>query len=182
MFLLNKAIKTIFSYGYKCVSEKREIVMQILSQENSIKKWIKSMNKDPIINIILKNSSLTKAQLETLLIDVYHRENKNEVNDDLKYFMRSNGKVSRGAFNRTRKQSLRNIIKSINTIILLGYLGLFESTQLDPFIEMGDKIESLKNNLNTNQDSNNIDVLRNIINTLASEIEEIVSGKTYYNN
>jgi hypothetical protein len=49
-------------------------------------------------------------------------------------------KISRGAFNRTLKQSKENVIKSVYTVLLLGYLGIFESTTLDPFLEIANKL------------------------------------------
>ena len=49
-------------------------------------------------------------------------------------------KISRGSFNRTLKQAKDNVIKSIYTILLLGYLGVFESTTLDPYLEIANKL------------------------------------------
>ena len=49
-------------------------------------------------------------------------------------------KISRGAFNRTLKQSKENVIKSVYTVLLLGYLGIFESTTLDPFLEIANRL------------------------------------------
>jgi hypothetical protein len=50
-------------------------------------------------------------------------------------------KISRGSFNRTLKQSKENVIKSIYTVLLLGYLGIFESTTLDPYLEIANKLK-----------------------------------------
>lgn len=50
-------------------------------------------------------------------------------------------KISRGAFNRTLKQAKENVIKSIYTVLLLGYLGIFESTTLDPYLEIANKLK-----------------------------------------
>lgn len=49
-------------------------------------------------------------------------------------------KISRGSFNRTLRQSKENVIKSVYTVLLLGYLGVFESTKLDPFLEIANKL------------------------------------------
>ena len=49
-------------------------------------------------------------------------------------------KISRGSFNRTLKQSKENVIKSIYTVLLLGYLGVFDSTTLDPYLEIANKL------------------------------------------
>jgi hypothetical protein len=97
---------------------------------------------DPIVKILAKNSQLTKTQLETLLIDVLA---ENISNKHLKYDEKANlrltkAKISRGSFNRTLKQSKENVIKSVYTVLLLGYLGVFETTTLDPFLEIANKL------------------------------------------
>ncbi len=105
--------------------------------------WLTGAMNDPIVKILTKNSQLTKTQLETLLIEVL-AENMagKELNYDEKARLRlTKAKLSRGAFNRTLKQSKENVIKSIYTILLLGYLGVFETTTLDPYLEMANKLK-----------------------------------------
>ena len=111
--------------------------------KNSIQLWLKKSLEDPIVNILAKNSHLTKTQLETLLIDVLA---ENIAGKPLKYDEKARlrltkAKISRGAFNRTLKQAQENIIKSIYTVLLLGYLGVFESTTLDQYIEIANKLQ-----------------------------------------
>ncbi|HSQ49016.1 MAG TPA: hypothetical protein VLL96_04965, partial [Candidatus Deferrimicrobiaceae bacterium] len=55
-------------------------------------------------------------------------------------FRLTKAKISRGSFNRTLKQSRENVIKSIYTVLLLGYLGVFETTTLDPYLEIANKL------------------------------------------
>ncbi|MEM0253613.1 MAG: hypothetical protein QXR17_05685 [Candidatus Bathyarchaeia archaeon] len=105
--------------------------------------WIKKLMEDPIVKILAKNSHLTKIQLETLLINILA---ENISGKPLKYEEKAKlrltkAKISRGAFNRTLKQAEKNVIKSIYTIILLGYLGIFETTVLDPYIEVANKLQ-----------------------------------------
>jgi len=98
---------------------------------------------DPIVKILAKNSQLTRIQLETLLIELL-AENMagKQLNYDEKARLRlTKAKLSRGAFNRTLKQSKENVIKSIYTVLLLGYLGVFETTTLDPYLEMANKLK-----------------------------------------
>lgn len=94
--------------------------------------------------MLLKNSHLTKTQLETFLIDVLA---ENTTGKSLKYEEKAKLRllktgISRGAFNRTLRQARRNAIQSIYTILLLGYLGVFEDTRLDPYIEAANKLRS----------------------------------------
>ena len=108
-----------------------------------IQSWIKRLLEDPLTEILLNNSLLTKIQLETLLIDLLSEDIiGNRVNYEDKAKLRLNDKgISRGSFNRTLKQANININKTIYTVLLLGYLGIFKTPHLQPFIQ-------LSNNLN----------------------------------
>jgi hypothetical protein len=114
-----------------------------LKLKENIQLWLKGSLEDPIVKILAKNSHLTKTQLETLLIDVL---SENIAEKPLKYDEKANlrltkAKISRGAFNRTLKQAKENVIKTIYTVLLLGYLGIFESTTLDPYLEIANKLQ-----------------------------------------
>lgn len=136
-----------------------------------VQQWLKKSLEDPIIKILSKNSHLTKIQLETLLIDVLA---ENLSGKPLKYEEKAKlrltkAKLSRGAFNRTLKQAERNVIKSIYTIILLGYLGIFESTKLDPYIEVANKlqeyVEAHKHMANREEQIRFLEILREELET-----------------
>jgi len=118
--------------------------MRKLILKESVQKIIKSCMNDPIVNILLKNSHLTKIQLETLLIDVL-AENfaEKQLSFEEKAKLRLiKPSVTRGAFNRTLKQAKNNVVKSIYTIMLLGYLGIFENSSLTPYIEISNKLKT----------------------------------------
>jgi hypothetical protein len=113
-----------------------------LKLKESVQIWLTGALNDPIVKILAKNSQLTKTQLETLLIDILA---ENVSGKYLKYDEKARlrltkAKISRGSFNRTLKQSKENVIKSIYTVLLLGYLGVFESTTLDPYLEIANKL------------------------------------------
>jgi len=112
--------------------------------KENVQKWITDSLNDPIAKILTKNNHLTKIQLETLLIDVLA---ENLAGKSLKYDEKARLRllkdgISRGAFNRTLQQAKRNVVKSIYTIILLGYLGVFESTKLDSYLEVANKLQT----------------------------------------
>ena len=110
--------------------------------KDSIQTWLKGALNDPIVKTLSKNSQLTKIQLETLLIDVLAQNlsSKHLKYDDKAALRLTKAKISRGAFNRTLRQSKENVIKSIYTVLLLGYLGVFESSTLDPYLEIANKL------------------------------------------
>lgn len=112
--------------------------------KEGVQAYLMGSLNDPIVSILSKNSHLTKTQLETLLIDVL---SENLAGKQLKYDEKAKlrltkAQISRGAFNRTLKQSKENAIKSIYTVLLLGYLGIFESTTLDPYLEIANKLHA----------------------------------------
>jgi hypothetical protein len=113
-----------------------------LKLKESTTAWLNGALNDPVTKILSKNSQLTKTQLETLLIDILA---ENLTGKQLKYDEKAKlrltkAKISRGSFNRTLAQSKENVIKSIYTVLLLGYLGVFESSTLDPYLEIANKL------------------------------------------
>jgi len=113
-----------------------------LRLKEEVEKWLIHSLNDPIVKILAKNSNLTKTQLETLLIDILAG---NISGKSLRYDQKAKlrlSAVSRGAFNRTLRQARRNVIKSIYTTLLLGYLGVFEDTRLDPYLEIANKLQT----------------------------------------
>lgn len=110
--------------------------------KEGVQAWLNGALNDPIVQILAKNSQLTKTQLETFLIDVLAENisGKQLKYDDKAALRLTRAKISRGSFNRTLKQSKENVVKSIYTVLLLGYLGVFESTTLDPYLEIANKL------------------------------------------
>lgn len=110
--------------------------------KDGVQAWLNGALSDPIVQILAKNSQLTKTQLETLLIDILaeNLSDKQLKYDEKARLRLTKAKISRGSFNRTLKQSKENVIKSVYTVMLLGYLGVFESTKLDPYIEIANKL------------------------------------------
>lgn len=112
--------------------------------KEGVQTWLTGSLNDPIVKIIAENSHLTKTQLETLLIDIL---SENIACKPLKYDEKARlrltkARISRGAFNRTLGQAKENVVRSIYTVLLLGYLGIFESTTLDPYLEIANKLHS----------------------------------------
>ncbi|MEM3601101.1 MAG: hypothetical protein QXN87_00300 [Candidatus Bathyarchaeia archaeon] len=156
-----------------------------MSLKGRVQLWLKTSFEDPIVKILLKNSHLTKTQLETLLIDVLA---ENICLKKLKYeekarFRLNKSKISRGAFNRTLKQAEENIIRSIYTVLLLGYLGIFESATLDPYIEVANKlneyVEAHKNFSNVkDQFGESLKFLNMLREELQGSLKQLSPGQT----
>ncbi len=109
-----------------------------------IKQSIDAQLRDPIAAVLLKNSSLTPTQFETFLIQALSAEpsDKTISGEEKTYFRRGRSKISRGAFNRTLRQARCNIVRSLYTIFLLGYTNVFDTPELEPFIETASRIKA----------------------------------------
>jgi len=113
------------------------------SLRDKVRGWLLGIFRDPIVEILLKNSQLTKTQLETLLIDILAEKisGKTIVYEDKAKMRLIKSGVSRGSFNRTLAQARDNTIKSIYTLILLGYLGILDTPNLEPYIKIANRIQ-----------------------------------------
>lgn len=134
---------------------------------------IKRLLEDPISKILLNNSLLSMIQLETLLIDLLSEDITGyslKYKDKAKLRLNDKG-VSRGSFNRSLKQANTNINKSINTIFLLGYLGIFKTPQLQPFIEVSNNLNRYIKKYKDLWNKQNTELIEN------HKIEEITSLK-----
>ena len=156
-----------------------------LSSKEIIQKWLSGSINDPIIKILVKNSRLTRTQLETLLIDFLapHLVGKTLTNEEKALFRLTKAGISRGAFNHTLRQARRNIIQSIYTILLLGYLGVFDDTRLDPFIEVSNKlkeyISAYKGALSNNDlASEHLQIATMLREELETTLEKLSSSRT----
>ena len=122
----------------------------------------------------MKTSHLTKIQVETFLIDVLAEKitDHNIIYEQKAKLRLLKSGVSRGSFNRTLAQARRNVVKSIYTVILLGYLGVFDTPRLDPYIEIGNKIQTYAEAFRDAWTNKNVSAEHmNIINMLQNDIE-----------
>ena len=158
--------------------------MPSLSSRELVQKWLSGSTSDPIIKILVKSSNLTKTQLETLLIDFLapNVSGKSLTNQEKALLRLTKAGISRGAFNHTLKQARRNIIQSMYTIILLGYLGLFEDTRLDPYLEVASKLKeyigAYKDVLSNNElSSENLRIITMLREELEGTLEKLSTSR-----
>ena len=90
---------------------------------------IEKVRNDPIVSFLLEKSSLTVAQLDTIMAE--------ETSGNLvtKILSREKGKISKGAFVRTLRQGQRNVESSVYTLMLVVYLGLVPQEKFDQFLK-----------------------------------------------
>ena len=102
---------------------------------------IRNTIEDPVTRLLISSSHLTTPQLETLLANSISYE-KTVKKEHRRLFRPSKNHISRGSYNRTLIQAQNNIIHAIYTILLLGYVGLFDDASLQPFLELSDNLQS----------------------------------------
>lgn len=148
---------------------------------NEVQKWVKEIYNDQILIILLKNSHLTEIQLETLLIDLLSKiisENGKKQSNICQYRIKK--KISRGSFNRSLKQAQKNILKSIYTLLLIGYLNITDtSTVFLQSLEISNRLKDyveMRKNI-SNLDKNNLENLKTIQTELEKILEEYTSAK-----
>jgi hypothetical protein len=156
-----------------------------LKFKESSQKWLQTAIDDPITKILMKTSNLTKIQLETLLIDILAENYADKsLNYDEKGRLRlTKAAVSRGSFNRTLRQAKRNLTESIYTILLLGYLGIIQSTSLTPYLEAANKLQAYTNAykdfLEEHKDPTlQLKMMNTIREELANMLEQLANSKT----
>jgi len=90
---------------------------------------IEKVRNDPIVSFLLQKSSLTIAQLDTIMAA--------QISGNLvtKISAREKTKVSKGAFVRTLRQGQENIESSIYTLMLVVYLDLVSQERFDQFLK-----------------------------------------------
>jgi len=108
------------------------------------KEFLNNTTRDRITQILLQHSTLTRTQFETVLISLLGQElsGKPLPSKERVALRPTRPGLTRGAFNRTLAQARGNIVKSIYTLILLGYVGLLDSPELTPFLELASRIKA----------------------------------------
>lgn len=149
-----------------------------MTKSNELQKLIDRAYKDPIGSILLKNSNITNTQYETLVIDYM-----TSMNDDIeitfkdKVFYR-NKKVSRGSFSRTLSQARGNIISSIYTLLLLAYIGVFDTVPFDDYKNLAEKLSEYNQLIDLSEDPQSAQLLRRIERELAEGIKILSEPKS----
>jgi hypothetical protein len=114
-------------------------------------KIIQKAFQDPITDLLLKKSNLTKTQFETIMIDLLIDVMSDEKIPFKEKTLFRAKKVSRGSFSRTLGQGRKRVISSIFTIVLLSYVGVFDAK---PFAEYENLTEKLREYLTAIENSN----------------------------
>jgi hypothetical protein len=97
--------------------------------------------QDPLTDLLLKNSHLTRTQFETLIIDLLTDIMSDEKISFYQKTLFRHKKVSRGSFSRSLAQARRNVISSIFTVVLLSYMGVFDEIPFEEYYILAEKLK-----------------------------------------
>jgi hypothetical protein len=150
-------------------------------ESNDLQNMIERAYKDPIAGILLKNSNITDTQYETLIIDYLTSIASDSVITFKNKALYRSKKVSRGSFSRTLSQARGNIISSIYTILLLAYIGIFETVPFDDYKDLAEKLSEYKHLIDLSNDPQSASYLRRIEQELEEGIRALAEPRTLSN-
>ena len=142
---------------------------------NDAKSYVKSIFEDEILITLLKNNNLTRKQFESIIID-FSLEKILDENLTLRHKTKlrtDREDITRGAFLRTLSQAKMNVIRSLYTIFLLGYAGILDSLEFEPFIEISQRIKSHVESLRKEEDEENY---TKAIKVLSDELRDVIDN------
>ena len=144
--------------------------MNLENYQNILDKTI----KDPITNMLLKNSNLTRIQFETLVIDMLIdlMSDENVTFDQKLHFRREN--ISRGSFSRSLQQARKNIIESILTIVLLSYIGVFDERPFDDYVFLAERLKEYVEIIQSTENQEKNSVIKRIEAELLEGISDLI--------
>ena len=153
----------------------------VVNDTKDLEKTIERTFKDPIAVILLKNSNLTKTQYESLIINyITDYLTDKELNYQNKALLRSK-KVSRGSFSRSLGQARANIISAIYTVLLLMYVGIFETEPFDEYRILSEKLSEYLKIIQTADDRFSAQLLQRIENELLEGINSLSETRNLKN-
>ena len=139
-----------------------------------------TLKDDRLAKILLRNSHLTQVQFATLIIDALWPPTQSSHENERSRSSRR--KVSKGAFNRSLAQARRNVIKSIYTVFLLAYFGLFDSPKLEPFLRLGDEMKTFldaKQETSVKGEAAALDAMKTLEDALESSISDLAKMNSF---
>jgi hypothetical protein len=151
----------------------KESIVRFDSRIKETRKLLKKTFDDEILKNLLENSNITHKQFESLIINSFSGDifDKGNISQERPKLRTDKTILSRGSFDRTLSQARRNVRRSISTVLLLGYVGILESPELEPFLEVGNRIKAYTE-LNKRSSNDVIKLKRN----LSIELSDIISN------
>ena len=119
------------------------------------------LEDDNLLQSIFEESSLTKTQLDSLLLAFQYKIEGYSLDEIVK--MRDSGPVSKGSYLRSLGQAQSNFRSSLYTLLLVVYLGILDTSTIADFVALSDRLSSLKD----------MDIPEDTVNEIRAIIDEI---------
>ena len=124
--------------------------------------------KDDELGIyLINNSNITKVQLDTILCNIYGKNNNKSLKKRILF--KDNKIIKSSVFIRIKHQGKSNIKKSITTLLLLSYLNILDYGISEKIMEMIKVVINIKS---SNIDNKN---KKDVINLINKVLEDIVN-------
>lgn len=143
--------------------------------EDNYQNIIQKTFQDPLTDLLLNNSVLTRTQFEILVIDMLTDIISDEkVSFQQKSLLRSK-KTSRGSFSRSLSQARSNVVSSVFTIVLLSYIGVFDERPFDEYYVLAEKLKEYATMTDSRELNYDKEALRRIEEELIIGIRELAT-------
>ena len=119
------------------------------------------LEDDNLLQSIFEESSLTKTQLDSLLLAFQYKIEGYSLDEIVK--MRDSGPVSKGSYLRSLGQAQSNFRSSLYTLLLVVYLGILDTSTVADFVALSDRLSSLKD----------MDIPEDTVNEIRAIVDEI---------
>ncbi len=136
-------------------------------------KMIQKAFQDPITDLLLKKSNLTRTQFETLMIDLLIDVMSEEKIPFKQKTLFRKKIVSRGSFSRTLGQARSRVIAAVCTIVLLSYVGVYDTKPFEEYQNLSEKLREYLTTVEQASPSQSKILLRRIEEELALGIESL---------
>ena len=143
--------------------------------EDNYQNIIQKTFQDPLTDLLLKNSVLTRTQFETLVIDMLTDIISDEKVSFKQKSLLRNKNTSRGSFSRSLSQARSNVVSSVFTIVLLSYIGVFDERPFDEYYVLAEKLKEYATMTDSSEFNYDKEVLSRIEEELINGIRELAT-------
>lgn len=98
--------------------------------------------RDLLAKFLFERSSLSMAQVDTLMIFLEYRLRGDSLGEMIK--VRDSGVVTKGSFGRSLEQARNNLRKSVYTLVFSNYMGFYDPKLLESLSKICEMLIGLK--------------------------------------
>ncbi len=99
------------------------------------------LRRDALFTSLIRNSNLTKVQMDTLLSYWNSKQNDGSLSEMIRI---RDKVVTKGSFLHTLNQAKQNVRASVYSILLLGYIGLLNKDSIEGLVRVTTLLNDLK--------------------------------------